>query len=208
MLLLLTYHYLGDSIQAGGDLMGDLSIFAKRLREARESRGMKQNALAEKVGVSAQTISAYEKGGQADKGKNPTLENAVAIANELGVSLDWLCGREETMQQLKGKNFTLGDIARMIVEISSWDSVVLGIVSEADDFDGNILIPNLFRSGRYPSIIFEDGRIQRFIEDFAKIRDLKDKATIDENFYLRWIEDRTSALDKISKELEKNYLPF
>lgn len=66
------------------------------------------------------------------------------------------------MQQLKGKNFTLGDIARMIVEISSWDSVVLGIVSEADDFDGNILIPNLFRSGRYPSIIFEDGRIQRF----------------------------------------------
>lgn len=188
--------------------MGDLSIFAKRLREARESRGMKQNALAEKVGVSAQTISAYEKGGQADKGKNPTLENAVAIANELGVSLDWLCGREETMQQLKGKNFTLGDIARMIVEISSWDSVVLGIVSEADDFDGNILIPNLFMSGRYPSIIFEDGRIQRFIEDFAKIRDLKDKATIDENFYLRWIEDRTSALDKISKELEKNYLPF
>ena len=84
--------------------MGDLSIFAERLKEARIQRDMKQNELAKAIGVSAQTISMYEKSEKDGKGKNPTLENALAIAEKLNVSLDWLCGKDYVEEQInKGR---------------------------------------------------------------------------------------------------------
>ena len=92
--------------------MGEATIFAKRMKEAREKCKLKQNILALKVGVTPQTISAYENAETDGKGKNPTLENAVAIANVLNVSLDWLCGRDVHTAVCKE---TLGDIARDIV---------------------------------------------------------------------------------------------
>ncbi len=67
------------------------NIFAKRLKEARLSAGLKQSDLAEKAGITAASISAYEST-DLTKGKNPSLENAKAIAKALNVSLDWLCG--------------------------------------------------------------------------------------------------------------------
>ena len=66
-------------------------IFAKRLREARESRGWKQSDLSEASGISAATISAYESYDE-KKGKRPSLNNAICLAKALGVSLDWICG--------------------------------------------------------------------------------------------------------------------
>ena len=63
------------------------TLFADRLRDARKAAGMSQTTLGEAAGVSAQNISACE------KGKNlPTLFTAVALAKALGVSLDYLCG--------------------------------------------------------------------------------------------------------------------
>lgn len=66
-------------------------LFAKRLREARESKGWRQSALSEASGISAATISAYESY-DANKGKRPSLNNAISLAKALGVSLDWMCG--------------------------------------------------------------------------------------------------------------------
>lgn len=79
------------------------------MKEAREKKGLKQNELAKKINVSPQTISAYEKAVEGGRGKNPTLENAMAIAKELDVSLDWLCG----MGHVSGFT-TYGDVAYMI----------------------------------------------------------------------------------------------
>lgn len=63
--------------------------FGKRLREARVLSGMKQPALADKIGISSQMISAYENGK-----RSPSIEVAAALAKELNVSLDYLCGLE------------------------------------------------------------------------------------------------------------------
>ena len=65
-------------------------IFADKLIELRKKNGWSQEELAEMVGVSGQTISAYERNIQ-----TPSLDIAVGIADALGVSLDWLTGREE-----------------------------------------------------------------------------------------------------------------
>ncbi len=69
-------------------------IFAERLHIARRRKRLKQRELAERIGLSYQSISAYENVDKCGNTKSPSLEHAVAIAKELEVSLDWLCGIE------------------------------------------------------------------------------------------------------------------
>lgn len=54
-----------------------------KLKSARAAMDMSQQALAEKVGVSRQTINAIEKGDY-----NPTLNLCISICKALGKTLD------------------------------------------------------------------------------------------------------------------------
>ena len=56
-----------------------------RMKAARAAKGLSQEQLAERVGVSRQTINAIEKGDY-----NPTVRLCVAICRVLGVTLDEL----------------------------------------------------------------------------------------------------------------------
>ena len=56
-----------------------------RLKAARAGLDMSQQELADKVGVSRQTISAIEKGDY-----NPTIKLCIAICHVLGKTLDEL----------------------------------------------------------------------------------------------------------------------
>lgn len=62
---------------------GDIVAKNLKLKSARAAMDMSQQALAEKVGVSRQTINAIEKGDY-----NPTLNLCVAICKALGKTLD------------------------------------------------------------------------------------------------------------------------
>lgn len=55
----------------------------KALREARERRGITQQALAERVYISRQTYFRMEREGQL-----PRLDTAILIAGELGSSVE------------------------------------------------------------------------------------------------------------------------
>ena len=61
-----------------------------RLQSARAAKDLSQQELAEKVGVSRQTISAIEKGDY-----NPTIRLCIAICRELDKTLDQLFWEEE-----------------------------------------------------------------------------------------------------------------
>lgn len=61
-----------------------------RLKAARAGLDLSQQELAEKVGVSRQTISAIEKGDY-----NPTINLCIAICRVLGKTLDELFWKEE-----------------------------------------------------------------------------------------------------------------
>ena len=78
--------------------MSNIVEFAKRMKAQREKHGLTQAQLGEKVGLSTQTISAYEKN-VSGRGKTPTLDKAIAIADALGVSLDFLCGADPTERE-------------------------------------------------------------------------------------------------------------
>ncbi len=61
-----------------------------KLKSARAALDLSQQQLAEKVGVSRQTINAIEKGDY-----NPTIRLCIAICRVLGKSLDDLFWDEE-----------------------------------------------------------------------------------------------------------------
>jgi len=60
-----------------------------KLKAARAGLDMSQQELADKVGVSRQTVSAIEKGDY-----NPTINLCIAICKELGKTLDELFWEE------------------------------------------------------------------------------------------------------------------
>ncbi len=67
------------------------ALFSERLKKARADKNMKQSELAQAIGVSAATISSYER---SEGTKIPSLDKALVLSDVLGVSLDWLCGKD------------------------------------------------------------------------------------------------------------------
>jgi putative transcriptional regulator len=59
------------------------------MKQARAEAGLSQQELAERLGVSRQTINAIEKGDY-----NPTINLCIAICKELNMTLDQLFWEE------------------------------------------------------------------------------------------------------------------
>ena len=66
-----------------------MTIFTERLKELRKKKGLKQQEIAELLGVKRNTYSDWENGKT-----EPSFENLIKLADLLEVSLDWLFGRE------------------------------------------------------------------------------------------------------------------
>ena len=69
------------------------SLLSERIAELRRARNLTQEQLGQLVGVSAQAVSKWEKGGA------PDVELLPALADRLGVSIDALFGRGEDAPQ-------------------------------------------------------------------------------------------------------------
>ena len=172
--------------------MNNMVEFAKRLREKRDEMGLTQTQLAKSVGVSVQTISSYEKTGE--KGKTPTLDNAVKIAEVLGVSLGWLTGTEQ--QREKTQTFqTAGDVARAIVslcEIARGEINSVEIVRyDAAGYPREITVP---------AVSFDSECINKFLGHWESMKGLYEKETFTEELYRHFLSDRFHSLDEIHIE--------
>ena len=66
--------------------------FQQRLSSLRKQKGISQEALAEKLGVSRQAVSKWENGEAM-----PETTKLPALAKVFGVSIDWLLSEEEPM---------------------------------------------------------------------------------------------------------------
>lgn len=62
--------------------------FSERLRELREDNGYTQDEIAEKLNLTRQSISNYEKGNS-----DPSLDNLVKLADIYNCSVDYLLCR-------------------------------------------------------------------------------------------------------------------
>lgn len=66
-----------------------MTIFSERLKRLRKSKGLKQQELAEILGIKRNTYSDWENGKT-----EPSFDNLVKLADFFEVSLDWLFGRK------------------------------------------------------------------------------------------------------------------
>ena len=64
-------------------------MLAHRLKELRKKSGWSQQKLAEKAGVSYNTVTKIEQGAAT----MPTIQTMIKIADAFGISLDELVGR-------------------------------------------------------------------------------------------------------------------
>ena len=79
---------------------------SERIQHLRKSRGMSQEELAEKIGVSRQAVSKWE-----SEQSMPDLEKVILLSGFFGVTTDYLLkGREPEPQQenKKGNKASLG----------------------------------------------------------------------------------------------------
>jgi len=67
-----------------------MEIFAKRLKELREERGLAKRAFALYLGINEKSYRRYEL-----NTAEPTQEMMVKIADYFGVSMDFLYGRKD-----------------------------------------------------------------------------------------------------------------
>jgi len=65
-------------------------MIARRIKELRKKSGWSQQKLAEKAGVSYNTITKIEQGAAT----MPTIQTMIKIADAFGISLDELVGRK------------------------------------------------------------------------------------------------------------------
>ena len=72
-----------------------MTTFSERLAVLRKERGLSQEMLAERIGVSRQAVSKWEVGEA-----TPDLNKLLSLADVFEVSLDDLCGRQEVINTI------------------------------------------------------------------------------------------------------------
>lgn len=109
------------------------NVFTTRLRRKRQELGFTQGELAQKSGLSRNSIQKLEKSG------NPKSENLVALCRALSVSTDWLLGLDSTDPYETGhpgSHLRVSEVgARSIIDEGSLSPARNLVVPMADDLD-------------------------------------------------------------------------
>jgi len=98
----------------------------ERIRLKRESLGLTQAELGEKLGVGPNQIGAIESGRTA-----PSYKVFTSLAPVLGVSLDWLAYGDSGTATTKIKSYEHAKLVRLIDSIEETDIGVLLATAEA-----------------------------------------------------------------------------
>lgn len=157
-------------------------LFAKRLRELRETLNLTQAEFAKKTGFTQATLSAYE-----NSLKVPSLDIVMGIATECKVSIDWLCGLSDS-KMLNGNANTYSDLLRIVVALDD----ALGVEVSSKDLekfciDGNSGYPG-YRKVTCRCICFTDNTFSELLCSWDQIKQLHASKTIDDELYRLWID--------------------
>lgn len=166
--------------------MSQLTVFARRLKEARNKVGMKQADLAKKAKITTASISAYESA-DGTKGKNPSLENAKSIAEALNVSLDWLCGlnikNSPAVEPEATASVSVNSFLKILVPLIECGLCHIGEKSKEDmDYNPelNKIVPITYTS---TVIEFENYTLQNLFTGVGKLIELKNNGLLPEETY-------------------------
>ncbi|MBQ8094712.1 MAG: helix-turn-helix transcriptional regulator [Clostridia bacterium] len=88
--------------------------FGERLKEARAAKHMSQQALADIIGKSLNTVGLYERGL-----RQPSLETLCLLADTLEVSVDYLLARTENKLSSSSPDTSNSDLETRISRIEN-----------------------------------------------------------------------------------------
>lgn len=169
-----------------------MQIFADRLKELRAKLGLTQKDFAEKIGVTAAALSAYE-----NNIKNPSISVAKRIADKYHVSIDWLCGLTDKMSN-NDEIRTYSDVIVLLNKIldAPYLASNLAIVDDPE-YEGSVSDAPLIGA-----ITFNDTEVTEIIHEWIKYRNLGNDYELNNNINKMWLEQ---ARKKYNKPIE---LPF
>lgn len=162
--------------------MGELEIFANRIKQLRKSLAMTQKDFSEYIGVKQQTLSGYERGIM-----KPPLDIAKNIAEKCNTSIDWLCGLS-TKINYDDSIKTYGDAIKLLFKLE--EKLDMNVSIDAIEFtlsDEPV--------GFAYSINFGNHKMKEFISEWEKMKELHDKSSIDDDLYNLWIEKTIKKYD-------------
>lgn len=154
--------------------MGEMDIFATRIKELRESLQMTQTKFSKYIGIKQQTLSGYERGIM-----KPPLDVTKEIAEKCHVSIDWLCGLSDK-KTYNDEIETYGDAIRSLLKIEKAFDITLS-------YDW-IKLKSFQTMDCVASINFGNDKMQNFIKEWKKMKQVHDDSTIDDEVYNLWIE--------------------
>ena len=161
--------------------MGELDIFAIRIKQLRESLKMTQKEFSGHIGIKQQTLSGYERGLM-----KPPLDVAKGIAEKCHISIDWLCGlsdKESFSDNIK----TYSDIIKILIEIEKYINVDFNIF---DSYQIDNFTERYLDETTQAEIVFHSETIARFVNDWRKMVNLHSSGTIDDNLYSLWVNQQ------------------
>lgn len=97
-------------------LIANVKDFAERLRTLRTARGLKQNRLAELLGIPPRSYNRWERGTYV-----PHVEMLVKLADILQVSLDELIGRTDSFSEPTIRNHELHELLQQVDQLPDFE---------------------------------------------------------------------------------------
>ncbi len=144
----------------------NMTLFSKRLKEARTDKNMTQKELSEKSGVSTVMISAYERS-NTNSGKNPALNNIYAIATALDVSIDWLCGLTNSVEYKKDNiEIDTETLLYSIIELLNSGNLDITTNYDNNEFNKEVVSSYIIEIGKY------GGELVNFITDYLDVQNI------------------------------------
>lgn len=150
-----------------------LPILSVRLRDLRYSLDVSQTEFVEGIGITAASLSGYEK-----NNKTPSAKIVKKIAEKYNVSIDWLCGLSDD-RQINQDIRTYSAFFKMLLRIKETN----GIRSELE-VDAN-------KSG----ILFNDDVMLEIFENWNKMLSSYNSHLIDDEILKLWEEKTIRKLD-------------
>ncbi len=171
--------------------MGELEIFATRIKELRESFGMTQKEFSQYVGIKQQTLSGYERGLM-----KPPLDIITEIAKKCSVSIDWLCGLEKENKNSLSIN-TYADIICMLFEISKYVYMVPLVDDRKEPGDNCDAM-----------LCFTDKQLDEFLVEWAQAYNVRYnsqiKGDITKTMYDTWVNSKIEEFKKYKTKRKKD----
>lgn len=150
---------------------------AENLKAARESTGFSQREVADILGMTAASLSSYEKGNT-----TPSLHVAICLAYIYEVSLDSICGTDNKNKLPE----TFSDVIKLLFLIQDTNGLDVHISYDENHF---------YNEGANAELIFKDRELLTFFADWEKMKTLYKEDSIDREVYELWIEKTLKKYD-------------